>query len=151
MGNSGFGKSCIVNNYVYRVESKDYNDEVFNMYSENCISTIGVEFQTVKKTIDNVAIKIQIWDTAGQEQFRAITRSLFHSTDGFVVVYDITDRDSFDNVKNWMDEIKNKSNGDPNVILIGNKNDLDHDRQVSLNEGKALANSYKYRDPAQIG
>ena len=95
------------------------------------------------KTVDveNKVIKLQIWDTAGQEKFRTITSSYYRGAHGVIVVYDVTHRESFNNVRNWMGEISRYASENVNRLLIGNKCDIDGKRQVSFEEGKELADS----------
>ena len=89
--------------------------------------------------INNKAIKIQIWDTAGQEAFQAITRTYYKGAVGALLVYDITRRDTFNHVTRWLEEVKTNSSKNITVILIGNKKDLEEKRQVSYEEGEAFA------------
>ena len=90
-------------------------------------------------TIDNKHIKLQIWDTAGQESFRSITRSYYRGAAGALLVYDITRRDTFKHLSRWLDEARQHSQSNMVIMLIGNKNDLEHRRAVSFEEGKAFA------------
>lgn len=91
--------------------------------------------------VENKVIKLQIWDTAGQEKFRTITSSYYRGAHGVIVVYDVTNRDSFNNVKNWMGEITRYASENVNRLLIGNKCDIDSKKAVSTEEGKELADS----------
>lgn len=86
---------------------------------------------------------LQIWDTAGQERFRTITTSYFRGAQGIVLVYDVTDRDSFENVRTWMQEISKNADKHANVMLVGNKCDMEDQRKVSKEEGEALAREQK--------
>jgi Ras-related protein Rab-1A len=131
-------------------------DDVFN--SKDFISTVGIDFSTkmieikdanikdanVKDPyIKDKKIKLQIWDTAGQERFRAITSTYYRIANGIIVVYDITNRESFDQVNYWLDEIHlHRENVSIPKVLVGNKKDLDKDtneRKVSTEEGSRLA------------
>ena len=87
-------------------------------------------------------MRLQLWDTAGQERFRSLTSNFFGRADGFVLCYDISNRPSFDHVIGWMRDIKNRAPPDCDIVLCGNKSDLDNDRVVTLDEGKALAEEY---------
>lgn len=111
------------------------------MFSDNYISTIGVDFKIRKIELDGKSIKLQIWDTAGQERFRTITKSYYRGSNGIVVVYDITNRDSFEQVQHWMSEIDNHASQDVCRLLVGNKADLP-DRAVKTEEGEALARQF---------
>ncbi len=91
--------------------------------------------------IDNKQIKLQIWDTAGQESFRSITRSYYRGAAGALLVYDITRRDTFKHLSVWLEEARQHSQSNMVIMLIGNKNDLEHRRAVSFEEGKAFADA----------
>ena len=117
-----------------------------NTYTESFIATIGVDFVRPKQKIktvevENKVIKLQIWDTAGQEKFRTITSSYYRGAHGVIVVYDVTNKDTFKNIRNWMGEITRYASESVNKLLIGNKCDIDGKRQVSFEEGKELADS----------
>jgi len=87
-------------------------------------------------------MRLQLWDTAGQERFRSLTSNFFGRADGFVLTYDISNRPSFDHVIGWMRDIKTRAPPDCDIVLCGNKSDLDNDRVVSYDEGKQLAEEY---------
>lgn len=101
--------------------------------------TIGVEFGARMVEINDKQIKLQIWDTAGQESFRSITRSYYRGAAGALLVYDITRRDTFKHLSVWLEEARQHSQNNMVIMLIGNKNDLEHRRAVSFEEGKAFA------------
>lgn len=127
IGDSGVGKSSIIFRYCN------------NDFDHNFITTIGVDFKTKTLTVYNKTIKLQIWDTAGQERFRTITRAYYRGAQAILLVYDITDIPSFNNVKNWLSYIKDNSSSDVLVILVGNKSDLEHKRQITYIQGESLA------------
>jgi Ras-related protein Rab-2A len=127
IGDTGVGKSCLL---------LQFTDKRFNPEHD---LTIGVEFGTQNLIINNEKIKLQIWDTAGQETFRSITRSYYRNTAGALLVYDICRRDTFLHVSNWLSDAQANGNKEMTVILVGNKCDLDHLRQVSTDEGKNFA------------
>jgi GTPase SAR1 family protein len=87
-------------------------------------------------------MRLQLWDTAGQERFRSLTSNFFGRADGFVLTYDISNRPSFDHVIGWMRDIKTRAPPDCDIVLCGNKSDLDNDRVVTYDEGKLLADEY---------
>ena len=87
-------------------------------------------------------MRLQLWDTAGQERFRSLTSNFFGRADGFVLTYDISNRPSFDHVIGWMRDIKTRAPPDCDIVLCGNKSDLDNDRVVTYEEGKQLADEY---------
>jgi len=127
IGDSGVGKSNIVSRYTR---------DTFNL---DLKATVGVEFTSRNVCIDDKIVKAQIWDTAGQERFRAITRAYYRGAVGAVIVYDITNRPSFVNVPLWLTEVKENSDQNPVILLIGNKTDLSHLRTVSTEEGQKYA------------
>ena len=101
--------------------------------------TIGVEFGARLITVDDLQIKLQIWDTAGQESFRSITRSYYRDAAGALLVYDITQRESFNHLSRWLEEARSNGNANMTIMLIGNKCDLEHRRAVSTKEGEEFA------------
>jgi len=104
--------------------------------------TIGVEFGARMITVkEDTQVKLQIWDTAGQESFRSITRSYYRGAAGALLVYDITRRDTFQHLSRWLEEAKQHAQPNMVILLIGNKNDLEHKRAVSTEEGKAFADA----------
>ncbi|KAK8585507.1 hypothetical protein V6N13_050486 [Hibiscus sabdariffa] len=123
IGDSAVGKSNLLSRY---------SRNEFNAHSK---ATIGVEFQTQSVEIDGKEVKAQIWDTAGQERFRAVTSAYYRGAFGALLVYDISRRATFDNVARWLDELNLAR------MLVGNKCDLEDSREVSLGEGKRLAES----------
>ncbi|CAK84110.1 unnamed protein product (macronuclear) [Paramecium tetraurelia] len=113
IGNSGVGKSSLLVRYT---------DDTF---SENYISTIGVDFKFKTFRLDGKGLKLQIWDTAGQERFRTITNAYYKGADAIVIVYDTTCQSSFEEIeKSWIDEIHKHAGKNTTVLLIGNKSDL---------------------------
>jgi small GTP-binding protein len=112
IGDSGVGKSCLLLRFA---------DDT---YTESYISTIGVDFKIRTINLDGKTIKLQIWDTAGQERFRTITSSYYRGAQGIIIVYDMTDDDSFQNVKQWVAEIERYASESVIKLLVGNKSDL---------------------------
>lgn len=98
--------------------------------------------QSLPSQIEGVPMRLQLWDTAGQERFRSLTSNFFGRADGFVLTYDISNRPSFDHVIGWMRDIKTRAPPDCDIVLCGNKSDLDNDRVVTYDEGKQLAEEY---------
>merc|ERR1711988_549048 len=129
IGDSGVGKSCLLLRFA---------DDT---YTESYISTIGVDFKIRTIEIDGKTIKLQIWDTAGQERFRTITSSYYRGAHGIIVVYDVTDLESFNNVKNWLHEIDRYAVEGVNKLLVGNKCDLISKKQVESTSAKEFAES----------
>jgi len=127
IGDSGVGKSCLLLRFA---------DDT---YTESYISTIGVDFKIRTIELNGKTIKLQIWDTAGQERFRTITSSYYRGAHGIIVVYDITDQVSFNNVKQWLQEIDRYACENVNKLLVGNKSDLINKRVVDLDTAKEFA------------
>ncbi|XP_010999992.1 PREDICTED: ras-related protein RABA5d-like [Populus euphratica] len=127
IGDSAVGKSNLLSRYA-RNE--------FNLHSK---ATIGVEFQTQTMEIDGKEVKAQIWDTAGQERFRAVTSAYYRGAVGALIVYDISRRTTFDSIGRWLDELQTHSDTTVARMLVGNKCDLENIRDVSVEEGKSLA------------
>ena len=121
------GKSCIL---------LQFNE---NKFREQHEITIGVEFAAKIIELDGKFIKIQVWDTAGHEAFQSITRTYYRGAAGALLVYDITRRDTYIHLIKWLSELKENAPKDITIILIGNKNDLENERQVSYEEGENFA------------
>jgi len=130
IGDSGVGKTCLLLRYA--------NDS----FSPTFITTIGIDFKIKNIQLEGKRIKLQIWDTAGQERFRTITTSYFRGAQGILLVYDVTDRQTFMSIRNWVAQIQVHADVNVNKILIGNKCDMSEQRAVSYEEGEALAKEY---------
>ena len=130
IGDSGVGKSCLLLRFA---------DDT---YTDSYISTIGVDFKIRTLELESKVIKLQIWDTAGQERFRTITSSYYRGAHGIIVVYDATDRQSFDNLKTWLGEIQRYANDKVNILLVGNKCDLKDKKVVSKEEAEKFAQEH---------
>eukprot|EP01084_Bolivina_argentea_P128699 227441_1 len=128
IGDSGVGKSCLLVRFA--------DDK----YTDSYISTIGVDFKIKTFDMNHKTIKLQIWDTAGQDRFRAITTAFYRGAHGIIVVYDVTDLSSFLNIKSWLYEVDRYAVENVCRLIIGNKIDLLDDRMVSCDEANAFAN-----------
>ena len=126
IGDSGVGKSCILLRFA---------DDKFN---ENFYATIGVDFRFKNVMVDDKSVKLQIWDTAGQERFKTITSAYYRGADGIIIVYDITDRNSFAHIKDWLDDVNKYTDDNPLKIIVGNKIDLIKDKQINNNDMKTM-------------
>jgi small GTP-binding protein len=126
-GDTGVGKSCLL---------LQFTDKRFQPVHD---LTIGVEFGARMVNIDGKQVKLQIWDTAGQESFRSITRSYYRGAAGALLVYDITRRETFDHLASWLEDARQHANPNMTIMLIGNKADLAHRRAVSTEEGEQFA------------
>ncbi|TGZ66446.1 hypothetical protein CRM22_005331 [Opisthorchis felineus] len=127
VGDMGVGKSCLMHQFT---EKK---------FIPDCPHTIGVEFATKIIELDDQKIKLQIWDTAGQERFRAVTRSYYRGAAGALLVYDITRKSTFNRIHTWLSDARRLTCHNTVVFLIGNKADLEEQRDVSYEEAKQLA------------
>ena len=130
LGNSNVGKSSLFLRFV---------DDIWN---DTFVPTIGVDFKIKTFEIDSKKIKMQIWDTAGQERFKNIIASYYRGAHGILLLYDVTDKDSFKNLSNWLIEIEKNASKNVLRVLIGNKCDLEEKRVISLNQGKEFADTY---------
>uniref|UniRef100_A0A452XJJ0 GTP-binding protein n=1 Tax=Aegilops tauschii subsp. strangulata TaxID=200361 RepID=A0A452XJJ0_AEGTS len=124
IGDSSVGKSCLLLRFA---------DDA---YVDTYISTIGVDFKIRTVELDGKSVKLQIWDTAGQERFRTITSSYYRGAHGIIIVYDVTDRESFNNVKQWLSEIDRYASDSVCKLLVGNKCDLVDSKVVDTEEAK---------------
>ncbi|CAL0306565.1 unnamed protein product [Lupinus luteus] len=127
IGDSAVGKSQILARFSR------------NEFSLDSKSTIGVEFQTRTLVIDHKSVKAQIWDTAGQERYRAVTSAYYRGAAGAMLVYDITKRPTFDHIPRWLEELRNHADKNIVIILIGNKSDLESQRDVPTEDAKEFA------------
>ncbi|XP_026469056.1 ras-related protein Rab-8A [Ctenocephalides felis] len=130
IGDSGVGKTCV----LFR-----FSEDAFNT---TFISTIGIDFKIRTIELDGKKIKLQIWDTAGQERFRTITTAYYRGAMGIMLVYDVTNEKSFENIKNWIRNIEENASADVEKMLLGNKCELDDKRQVIKERGEQLAIEY---------
>ena len=140
VGDSGVGKSCILKRFVA------------NTFTEEHQVTIGVEFATKAIELNNHQVKLQIWDTAGQEGYRSITRSFYRNADGVILVYDISSKKSFESCEFWMTEIRNNSASDIIISMLGNQCDLveANMREVLTSEAKAFSQAKNLNGFAEI-
>ncbi len=116
IGNSAVGKSSLL---------LRFSD---NIFSESFLPTIGVDFKIRTFDLSGKAVKLQIWDTAGQERFKTITSSYYKGAHGIILVYDITDKQTFKDVENWLQEVDKYANENVIKLLVGNKCDLESNR-----------------------
>ena len=130
IGDSAVGKTNIMSKYLT------------GQFQENSKATVGVEFGSKLFKIDNHNIKAQIWDTAGQEKYKAITGAYYKGSKGAFVVYDITRKDTFDSADRWINDLKVSADPKINIMLIGNKNDLEDKREVLKEQGEEKAKSF---------
>ena len=111
-------------------------------WSDSYVTTIGVDFKIKTLDVDGKSVKLQIWDTAGQERFRNIISSYYRGAQGIMLVYDITDLESFQNLNSWLIEIEKNASKNVYKILVGNKCDMESERKVTIEQGKDFATQY---------
>jgi len=133
IGDSGVGKSCLL---------LRFSDDSF---TTSFITTIGIDFKIKTIELDGKRIKLQIWDTAGQERFRTITTAYYRGAMGILLVYDVTDEQSFQNIRNWIRNIDQHAAENVDKILVGNKCDMVSERVVENARGQSLANEYNIK------
>jgi len=127
IGSAGAGKSCILHQFI---ESK---------FKDNSSHTIGVEFGSKVVNVGGKSVKLQIWDTAGQERFRSVTRSYYRGAAGALLVYDITSRETYNALTNWLTDARTLASANIVILLVGNKKDLEADREVTFMEASRFA------------
>jgi small GTP-binding protein len=128
IGESAVGKSCLLLRFAE------------NKFTENFLTTIGIDFKVRHVEIENTKVRLQVWDTAGQEKFRTITKAYYRGAHGILLVYDVTSVDSFDQTRQWMKSIQDNTTDPVSVIFVGNKCDME--RRVPLEDAQALANEF---------
>jgi len=133
IGDSGVGKSCLL---------LRFSDDSF---TTSFITTIGIDFKIKTIELDGKRIKLQIWDTAGQERFRTITTAYYRGAMGILLVYDVTDEQSFQNIRNWIRNIEQHASDNVDKILVGNKCDMISEKVVETSRGQALADEYSIK------
>ena len=119
LGDITVGKTTLLLKYI-----DNFTPEIY-------ISTLGVDYKTKNIVFNGIKVSLQIWDTAGQERYKVITKSFVKGTDGIIFMYDITQKESFINVKKWIEETEGENPGDVKKIIVGNKIDKEEDRQVT--------------------
>ena len=132
IGDSSVGKSCLTTKAV-KNEFEDYYQ-----------ATVGFEFMTFNLKINDKIIKLQIWDTCGQEIYKSLISNFYRNSSLAVLVYSIDSKESFIHVENWLNDLKSQANEDVRIILVGNKADLENEREISKEEGMLLAKQEDY-------
>jgi len=127
IGDTGTGKSCILHQFIE------------NKFKKNSAHTIGVEFGSRIVEVAGKRVKLQIWDTAGQERFRSVTRSYYRGAAGALLVYDITSRDTYNHLTSWLTDARTLASPEIVVVLVGNKCDLQEDREVTFLEASRFS------------
>ena len=128
LGDAAVGKTCFLMQYTE------------NTFQEIHMSTIGLDYKLKNVQLDEGKIvKIQIWDTAGQDRFRSITKNYYKGAHGIILIYDVTNRKTFDNVRDWVEQIREEVSDKVSIILVGNKIDNVEGRKVTTEEGQKMA------------
>ena len=128
LGDSSVGKTCFLMRYTD------------NTFQEIHMSTIGLDYKLKNVQLDDgKMVKIQIWDTAGQDRFRSITKNYYKGAHGIILIYDITNKKSFENVRTWINQIKEEVSEKVSIILVGNKIDDEEHRVVATDDGEKIA------------
>ena len=130
IGDSSVGKSCLT-----MKATKNFFEEFYN-------PTVGFEFFTFNVKVNDKAIKLQIWDTCGQEVYRSLIQSFYRNSSLAMIVYEIDKKETFENLNNWYNEIKEQSNPDIKIFLIGNKSDLEDNRKISREEANTFVQDH---------
>ena len=133
LGESRVGKQQLIKRYT--------KDQFGGVY----LTTVGIDFQDKIIQIEDKKVKLQIWDTAGQERFRNVAKNYFENTQGFLLVYDITDKESFEKLSFWLDLLKGNAPKNVKMVLVGNNCDLADKRKVSIEEGEAFAKEHNMK------
>ncbi|XP_048248526.1 ras-related protein Rab-37-like isoform X5 [Haliotis cracherodii] len=131
IGDSGVGKTCLL------VRFKDGT-----FLSGSFISTVGIDFRNKVVDVEGTKVKLQIWDTAGQERFRSITHAYYRDAHALLLLYDVTNKASFDNIRAWLAEINEYAQEDVVIMLLGNKADIAGERVIRREDGERLAREY---------
>ncbi|XP_051988094.1 ras-related protein Rab-37-like isoform X2 [Xyrauchen texanus] len=131
VGDSGVGKTSLLVQF-------DQGKFIPGSFS----ATVGIGFTNKVVTVDNMKVKLQIWDTAGQERFRSVTHAYYRDAQALLLLYDITRKTSFDNIRAWLTEIYEYAQKDVVIMLLGNKSDMAAERVITLEEGQKLAKEY---------
>ncbi len=129
LGDSTVGKTCFLLRYM---------DETF---IDSHMATIGLDYRLKTMILgEQKIVKVQLWDTAGQDKFRAITRNYYKGANGIILIYDVTNINTYENIKKWLNEIKEEISDKVSIILIGNKIDNENQRKITKEQGEKLAN-----------
>ena len=133
LGNSKVGKTCFILRYTD------------NIFQEVYLSTIGIDFKTKTETVNNKQYKIYLYDTTGQEKYKSIALNIIKNAQGIILMYDITDRKSFESIPDWIKSVKDAKGSNFPMILLGNKLDKEDVRVIKEKEGKELADEYNIK------
>ena len=131
LGDSSVGKTCFLMRYTD------------NTFQDIHMSTIGLDYKLKNVQLeDGKMVKIQVWDTAGQDRFRSITKNYYKGAHGIILIYDVTENKSFENLKNWMNQIKEEVSNRVTIVLVGNKIDDEENRKITTEQGESMAKEF---------
>lgn len=130
IGSTGVGKSCLLLRYAK------------NQFISSHCPTIGMEFFSKRISVNDIMIKLQIWDTAGQETFKSIVRNFYKGSHAVFLVYSIADRKSFKDIEEWLEEARSNAPENAVFVLVGTQKDQEHRREVSYSEGKEMLDKH---------
>jgi Ras-related protein Rab-6A len=130
LGDQAVGKTSIITRFMYDTFDTTYQ------------ATIGIDFLSKTMYLEDTTVRLQLWDTAGQERFRSLIPSYIRDSSVAIIVYDITNRQSFLNTSKWLDDVRTERGSDVIIMLVGNKTDLNERRQVSIEEGESKAREF---------
>ena len=133
IGESNVGKTSLIRRYTN------------NLFNTNHLETVGIEFNTREEKINNKIIKVKIWDTEGQEIFQSLTKNFYRKADGIIIVFDVGNKESFEKLHDWIKSVYDNidSYREMHLIIVGNKNDLEENRQVTQEEGVKLSEYFE--------
>ena len=133
LGDLSVGKSSLIYRFIY------------DKFNPNEISTSELDLKTSDLIIDKKNVRVQLWDTVGQEKYKSITKNLIKRVQGIIIVYDITNKDSFKNIKTWAHLIEEEYGNKLPIIIVGNKIDLEENRKIKIEDAKAFCKNHKYK------
>ena len=133
IGESGVGKTSLIRRYTN------------NIFNSTHLETIGIEFYNREERINDQIIQIKIWDTAGQEIFHSLTKNFYRKADGIIIVFDLSNKESFEKIHDWIKSIHDNIDTykEIQIIIVGNKNDMEEERQVTKEEGVKISEYFE--------
>ena len=133
IGESSVGKTSLIRRYTK------------NLFNENHLETVGIEFNSKEENVNNKILKVKIWDTAGQEIFHSLTKNYYRKADGIIIVFDVSNKESFEKIHDWIKSVHDNIDTykEIQIIIVGNKNDMDEERQVTKEEGIKISEYFE--------
>ena len=136
IGDSTVGKTSLITRYANGIFKEEY------------LATVGIDYFTKEETINNQSVQVKLWDTAGQERFKSLTQNFFRNAQGVILAFDVTNTESFDNLKDWINSIKKNIEGNNifiPLIIVGNKIDMEDAREIQKDVAEKFASQNKYK------